>query len=87
MPYEVNFSSTYWGTIEDLHDVVAMYRAGQIVPAVERYSMTTRWRPTASCATASCRRGPWSCRTGGEPRNHRVVTLTTTGGVPQNIVS
>lgn len=39
VPYEVNFSSTYWGTIEDLHDVVAMYRAGQIVPAVERYSL------------------------------------------------
>lgn len=37
IPYEVNFSSTYWGTIEDLHEVVAMYRAGQIVPAVERY--------------------------------------------------
>lgn len=39
MPYEVNFSSTYWGTIEDLHDVVAMYQNGQITPAVERYSL------------------------------------------------
>ncbi|MCE1179099.1 MAG: NAD(P)-dependent alcohol dehydrogenase [Micrococcales bacterium] len=39
IPYEVNFSSTYWGTIEDLHEVVAMYRAGQIVPSVERYSL------------------------------------------------
>lgn len=39
VPYEVNFSSTYWGTIEDLHEVVAMYRAGQIVPAVERFSL------------------------------------------------
>lgn len=39
MPYEVNFSSTYWGTVEDLHEVVAMYRAGQIVPAIERYSL------------------------------------------------
>ncbi|XVX20274.1 NAD(P)-dependent alcohol dehydrogenase [Actinomycetota bacterium] len=39
VPYEVNFSSTYWGTIEDLHEVVAMYRAGQIVPSVERYSL------------------------------------------------
>src|SRR5690606_10157123 len=29
VPYEVNFSSTYWGTIEDLHDVAAMYRLGQ----------------------------------------------------------
>ncbi len=39
MPYEVNFSSTYWGTIEDLHEVVAMYRAGQIVPDVETFSL------------------------------------------------
>ena len=39
VPYEVNFSSTYWGTIEDLHDVVAMYRAGQIVPAVRRFTL------------------------------------------------
>lgn len=39
VPYEVNFSSTYWGTIEDLHEVVAMYRAGQITPAIERYSL------------------------------------------------
>ncbi|MCD6639950.1 MAG: NAD(P)-dependent alcohol dehydrogenase [Nocardioides sp.] len=39
LPYEVNFSSTYWGTIEELHQVVAMYRAGQIVPSVERFSL------------------------------------------------
>lgn len=39
VPYEVTFSSTYWGTIEDLHEVVAMYRAGQITPVVERYRM------------------------------------------------
>lgn len=39
VPYEVDFSSTYWGTIEDLHEVVAMYRAGQIVPSVERFSL------------------------------------------------
>lgn len=39
VPYEVNFSSTYWGTIEELHEVVAMYRAGQIVPAVEKYTL------------------------------------------------
>ncbi|MFV0254333.1 MAG: NAD(P)-dependent alcohol dehydrogenase [Beutenbergiaceae bacterium] len=41
VPYEVNFASTYWGTIEDLHEVVAMYQAGQIVPNVERYSLDT----------------------------------------------
>ena len=39
VPYEVNFSSTYWGTIEDLHEVVALYRQGQIVPVVERYRL------------------------------------------------
>lgn len=39
VPYEVNFSSTYWGTIEDLHDVAAMYRLGQITPVVERYTL------------------------------------------------
>lgn len=39
MPYEVNFSSTYWGTIEDLHEVVEMYRRGQVSPTIERYSL------------------------------------------------
>lgn len=38
-PYESTITNTYWGTIEDLHDVAAMYRAGQIHPDVERYSM------------------------------------------------
>ena len=37
VPYEVDFTTTYWGTIEDLYDVAAMYRAGQIVPDVEYY--------------------------------------------------
>lgn len=39
IPYEVNFSSTYWGTLEELHEVVAMYRAGQITPLVRRFPM------------------------------------------------
>lgn len=38
-PYESTMTNTYWGTIEDLYDVVAMYRAGQIVPDIERYAM------------------------------------------------
>jgi propanol-preferring alcohol dehydrogenase len=38
-PYESTITNTYWGTIEDLHEVVAMYRAGQITPEIERYSM------------------------------------------------
>lgn len=36
-PYESTTTNTYWGTIEDLHEVVDMYRAGQIKPDVERY--------------------------------------------------
>jgi propanol-preferring alcohol dehydrogenase len=38
-PYESTITNTYWGTIEDLYDVTAMYRAGQISPEIERYSM------------------------------------------------
>lgn len=36
-PYEAELTNTYWGTLEELHDVAAMYRAGQITPAVQRY--------------------------------------------------
>ena len=38
-PYEATLTNTYWGTIEELHEVVDMYRAGQITPEVERYSL------------------------------------------------
>ncbi len=38
-PYEAVITNTYWGTIAELHEVVAMYRAGQIVPDVERFSL------------------------------------------------
>ena len=38
-PYESTLTNTYWGSIADLHEVVDMYRAGQIQPEVERYSM------------------------------------------------
>lgn len=38
-PYESTITNTYWGTIEELHEVVAMYRAGQITPDVERFEM------------------------------------------------
>ena len=38
-PFESTITNTYWGTIEDLHEVVDMYRAGQIVPEIERFSM------------------------------------------------
>jgi alcohol dehydrogenase, propanol-preferring len=38
-PYESQLTNTYWGTIEDLHEVVDMYKAGQITPEVERFSL------------------------------------------------
>lgn len=38
-PYEAELVSTYWGTVEELHEVVDMYAAGQISPQVTRYSL------------------------------------------------
>lgn len=38
-PYEAQLSNSYWGTIAELHEVVDMYRAGQIVPQVTRFSL------------------------------------------------
>lgn len=38
-PYESTITNTYWGTIEDLHEVVAMYKAGQIIHDVELFAM------------------------------------------------
>jgi propanol-preferring alcohol dehydrogenase len=38
-PYESTITNSYWGTIADLHEVVAMYRAGQIRPEIERFGM------------------------------------------------
>lgn len=39
VPYEVDLTSTYWGTIEELHEVVDLYRAGQITPDVEIFPL------------------------------------------------
>ena len=38
-PYEATITNSYWGTIEDLYEVVALYRAGQIKPDIERFSL------------------------------------------------
>lgn len=38
-PYEAELTNTYWGTIEELHEVAALYRNGQIKPSVKRYTM------------------------------------------------
>ena len=39
-PYEAELTNTYWGTIEELYEVAALYRSGQITPAVTRYPMS-----------------------------------------------
>jgi alcohol dehydrogenase, propanol-preferring len=38
-PYEATLTNSYWGTIEDLHEVVELYRSGLITPDVERFMM------------------------------------------------
>lgn len=38
-PYESIISNSYWGTVQDLFDVVKMYQRGQIVPDVQRFTL------------------------------------------------
>ncbi|MHA2787728.1 NAD(P)-dependent alcohol dehydrogenase [Corynebacterium sp. S7] len=38
-PYEAELVNTYWGTVEELHEVVDMYKLGQISPQVTTYSL------------------------------------------------
>ncbi len=38
-PYEATLTNSYWGTIEDLYEVVDLYQAGLIVPDIERFSL------------------------------------------------
>lgn len=39
-PYEAELTNTYWGTIEELYEVVDLYRAGKITPNVTTYTMS-----------------------------------------------
>ncbi|CAN5311880.1 NAD(P)-dependent alcohol dehydrogenase [soil metagenome] len=39
VPYETELTSTYWGTLEELHEVTALYRDGKITPDVEVYTL------------------------------------------------
>jgi propanol-preferring alcohol dehydrogenase len=38
-PYEATLTNSYWGTIEDLDEVVALYQAGQITADIERFTL------------------------------------------------
>jgi propanol-preferring alcohol dehydrogenase len=39
IPYEVTLSTTYWGTIPELHEVIALAERGLITPKVQRFSL------------------------------------------------
>ena len=39
VPYEVSLQSTYWGSVSELIEVVALAEAGKIRAKVERYSL------------------------------------------------
>lgn len=39
VPYEVELTTTYWGTIEELYEVVELYRTGQITPSIEVFKL------------------------------------------------
>lgn len=39
VPYEVSLASTYWGSVSELHEVVALAEAGRIRAHVERYAL------------------------------------------------
>lgn len=39
-PYEAELTNTYWGTIEELYEVVDLYAAGKIVPTIQRFPLS-----------------------------------------------
>ncbi len=39
VPYEVSLASTYWGSVSELHEVIALGEAGKIRAHVQRYSL------------------------------------------------
>ena len=39
LPFEVDLSCTYWGSLDELHEVVDLYRTGRITPKVQTYPL------------------------------------------------
>ena len=39
MPYEVTLSTTYWGTIPELHELIALAARGDVTPVVQRFTL------------------------------------------------
>jgi propanol-preferring alcohol dehydrogenase len=39
MPYEVNLTTSFWGSLPELHEVVALAQRGLITPHIQRFSL------------------------------------------------
>ncbi len=39
VPYELSIATTYWGSIPELIEVIALARAGKVRPRVQRFSL------------------------------------------------
>lgn len=39
LPYEVNLTTSFWGTLPELHEVITLARRGMIKPHVQRFSL------------------------------------------------
>ena len=44
LPYEVNLTTSFWGTLPELHEVIAMARQGLIKPHVQRFGLEEAMR-------------------------------------------
>jgi alcohol dehydrogenase, propanol-preferring len=44
LPYEVSLTTTFWGTLPELHEVIAMARQGLIKPHVQRFPLEEAMR-------------------------------------------
>jgi alcohol dehydrogenase, propanol-preferring len=53
VPYEVSFQSTYWGSLNELIEVVALAEAGKIRAKVERYSLADAAQAYADMAAGT----------------------------------
>ena len=39
LPYEVNVTTSFWGSLPELHEVIAMAQRGLITPHVQRFTL------------------------------------------------
>jgi propanol-preferring alcohol dehydrogenase len=53
LPYEAAVATTYWGTLPELHEVVALARAGVVRSKVERYRLEDAGRAYADLAAGA----------------------------------